>query len=92
MTYRFDLQTGAELSTIFFQGRLDRSALSELETHCRTLKRRGLSVRVLLGAGTTVEIEVLDLLAHIEGIVLEADSPFLSRWIRSCRDNNGAGR
>ena len=92
MTHRFDLQTSDDFTTILFQGLLDRAALSELEAHCQVHKRRGGSVRVVLGAGTRIDADLLEELASIEGIALEAVSPFLSRWIRSCHNGNGETR
>lgn len=90
MTHRFDLQTSSELTTILFQGLLDRAALSELEDHCQAQKSRGCSIRVVLGAGTRIDADLLEELVSIEGIALEAKSPFLSRWIQSCLAGKGA--
>lgn len=92
MTHRFDLQTNGGLITILFQGLLDRAALTELEAHCQAQMRRGGSVRVLLGAGTRIDADLLEELVHLEGIALEAESPFLSRWIQSFENGNGAMR
>lgn len=89
MTHRFDLQTSEQQTTILFQGLLDRAALAELEAHCQAHQRRGETVRVVLGAGTRVEANLLEQLVRIEGIALAAQSPFLSRWIETCRNGKG---
>ena len=81
MTHRFDIQTGDQLITILFQGLLDRAALSELEALCRAQTRKGVPVRVLLGAGTKLETGFVEKLLRIEGITVEAKSPFLARWL-----------
>jgi hypothetical protein len=92
MTHRFDFQPSDQLTTILFQGLLDRPALSELEALCRARTRRGTSVRVLLAAGTKVEPGLVDDLVRIEDIALEAESPFLSRWIQSCQNGGPTER
>jgi hypothetical protein len=84
MTHRFDLRTTEHLVTILFQGILDRPALSELETLCQSRRRDAAPVRVLLGAGTTVDSDLLENLLLVDGITVEAESPFLSRWIQRC--------
>jgi len=87
MTHRFDVHTSARQVTVLFQGLLDRPALSRIEALCRAERHRGMSVLVQLGAGTRVtEADLVEELVSIEGITLEADSPFLSRWIQSCRE------
>ncbi len=78
------------MTRVLFQGLLDRAALSELEAHCQAQKRSGGSVRVVLGAGTRVDADLLEELVRIEGIELEAKSPFLSRWLQSCLNAKGA--
>ena len=90
MTHRFDLRTSNRLTSILFQGLLDRAALSELEAHCQAQKRREVAVRVVLGAGTRIDADLLEELVRMEGIALEAESPFLSRWIQSCLNGKGA--
>lgn len=84
MTYRIDLETREQDVTVLFQGRLDEAALDDLATRCRDRLRRGSSVRVRLGVGTVVEGDVLERLAGLGGVSIEAESPFLSRWIQSC--------
>ncbi|HOX47378.1 MAG TPA: hypothetical protein PK668_27540 [Myxococcota bacterium] len=41
-------------------------------------------VRVILSAGTRVEASLVEELVRLEGVTLEAESPFLARWIQSC--------
>jgi|GEM_PF-5209684 len=84
MTHRIDLRTGEQGTTVFFQGLLDRPALSELATRCRTLSQKETRVRVILSAGTRVEASLVEELVRLEGVTLEAESPFLARWIQSC--------
>lgn len=84
MTHRIDHQASERLATILFQGLLDRPALAALESRCRELGRDGGEVRVRLAASTKVVVGVLEELVRLEGITLEAESPFLTRWIQSC--------
>lgn len=87
MTHRFDLQRNDELTTILFQGRLDRKALSKLEALCLSQKQRGEQVCVRLGAGTRVEAKTIEELVSLGDIAIEADSPFLTLWIQNCQKN-----
>lgn len=89
MTHRFDILKSDQLITIRFQGLLDRAALAELEALCLAQRTRGISVRVLLVAGTKVEAGLVEELVRIEGIALEAESPFLSRWIDGALSHRG---
>jgi len=92
MTHRLDLQTKDQCTTILFQGLLDRPAFCKLQSLCRAQQQKGLTVHVRLGAGTKVETELFEELVRIEGIALEAESPFLARWIQSCQDDKTAQR
>ncbi len=91
MTHRLDVQASARHATVLFQGLLDRQALLGLEARCRAERCRGKSVLVRLGPGTTVvEAALIEELVSFEGITLEADSPFLEQWIRSCRETGAS--
>jgi hypothetical protein len=85
MTHRFDLKMSRHEVTVFFQGLMNLQAFAELESLCQAQGHRKKSVPVLLGVGTTVDTEVLERLAHLDGVTVAAESQFLSRWIQRCR-------
>ena len=92
MTHRLDIRKSDQRVTILFQGLLDRSGLSELEALCQAQANRGLTVHVRLGSATRIESELLEPLLRIKDISLEAESPFLARWILSCMDPKAPGQ
>jgi hypothetical protein len=83
MTHRITIQTSREVVTILFQGLLDRPAFLELDALCRAHRQSGNLVRVRLGAGTKVDTGLLDPLLRLQGTTIEAESPFLARWIQT---------
>jgi len=85
MTHRVDIQKDPEGVTVLFQGLLDGSAFAALVGLCRAQTAAARPVRVLLRAGTQVEADLLEALAATPGVSLEAESPFLARWLERCR-------
>ena len=92
MTHRIDLRIGEQGTMVLFQGLLDRPALLELAARCRVLSEGGTRVLVILSAGTRVEAGLVEELVRLEGITLEAESPFLARWIQSCLNPKAPGQ
>jgi hypothetical protein len=82
MTHRIDIRTAALVTTVLIQGLLDRAAFDELSSLCRSHRLAGRSVHVVLGAGIRVHTDLVEALVRIEGVTIDAESAFLSRWIR----------
>ena len=90
MTYKIDSAGRTDnLTTLAFEGVLDRAALADLASRCEARLRQGAVVRVWLRAGTQVETGILDELLQIKGISVVAEAPFLARWIASCGKRSG---
>ena len=85
MTHRFDLNRDPASITIEVHGVLDPPATDELEALCHAQLQRGVAVQVRLATGTTAAHEQLERLVRLEGVQLEAASPFLALWLERCR-------
>lgn len=78
MPYRIDtLRTQAAL-ILSFQGVLDAEALADLRARVGAIAT---PVQLLLRAGTEVDPCCIDPLRRLPVAELQAESPFLSRWI-----------
>ncbi len=81
MTHRIDQVSEAQKVRVIFQGLLDRSALSALQSLCASRRQQGNKVTVVLGAGTRIETGLMDEILGIPGVEITAESPFLSQLI-----------
>jgi hypothetical protein len=83
MTHRIELDGADGATRISFQGLLDRAALADVLSCVRDARRAGVSRVVLtLGVGTEVDGECIEKLLLVEGLIVKAVSPFLTRWLR----------
>jgi hypothetical protein len=79
--HRFESETSDLGVTLVFQGTFDEAALRDLDSLCKRFCDQRVPVLVLLDEGTQMETGLLEKLLTIEGIKLEAKSPFLAKWI-----------
>lgn len=83
MTHRIEITDDRGSARIEFQGLLDQRALEDILTSARDARRRGaVQVILVLGSGTNVSRECIQTLRSMEGLTIEAVSPFLARWLR----------
>jgi hypothetical protein len=85
MTHRLELGQDGDATRIAFQGVLDPAAVEDVLAHARAARRSGArEVVLVLAAGTEAQREGLELLRGVDGLRVEAPSPFLARWLRQC--------
>lgn len=83
MTYRIKTGVDTEVARITFEGLLDAEALGALLSTVAAARHGGAgAVRLVLGVGTTVDAGCINALRAVDGLVVEAASPFLSHWLR----------
>ncbi len=83
MTHRMEISESKGSARIEFQGTLDREALEDILACVRESQARGTHrITLLLGSGTDVARECMEPLRRIDGLTIEAVSPFLARWMR----------
>ncbi len=84
--YRLDINHGENEVRVCFRGHLDPEALDDLVTHVAGVagSANAVPVRVVLQAGTLVDHELVSLLPRLAGVTVEAESPFLARWMSRC--------
>lgn len=85
MTYRIETSQATSEVSLSFQGLLDCAALEAVASGTAAARARGVSVVVLtLAPGTTVDRECIPGLRSIDGLRVQAASPFLAAWLAQC--------
>lgn len=86
MTFRLEVSGPGAPPRIVFCGLLDREALQALQDAVRALAARSArAVVVVLAEGTEAFPECVGALATLPAAEVQAESPFLARWIASAR-------
>lgn len=84
MSYRIEIQRGAQETVIVFTGILDEAALDHLAVHLAGAA----PTRLVLAVGTEVTPTAMDRLRELPTAV-HAESSYLMAWLRSSANRNG---
>jgi hypothetical protein len=84
MTYRLDTRRQGGRVILYFQGVLDRTAMSEIRAQAGAPVLLGVPLRLVLLARTEVESDCMHELARLPGVEVVAQDPFLRRWLEGC--------
>ncbi len=82
MTYRIDALRKHSAAVLAFQGLLDAAALDDLRRRIASLAA---PARLVLRAGTEVDPVCFDALRRLPVAGIDAESPYLTRWLSEDR-------